>query len=93
MVSGGGRLAPAGQDVEDDVGASGRPRAAPRAQAASTAGRPSLSTAVRIVDHLPVAVVAAGQLAPDPLQAGGSTQSLNGAPLRSAPGLRASTGT
>jgi hypothetical protein len=46
------------------------------------------------VDHLPIAVVGTGELAPHTLhRSTGSTQSLKGAPLRKAPGLRASTGT
>src|SRR5262249_8809400 len=45
------------------------------------------------VDHLPIAIVGVGELAPQRSIAAGSTQSLKGAPLRSAPGLRASTGT
>ncbi len=45
------------------------------------------------LDELPVAVVGACELALDASCAPGNTQSLNGAPLRSAPGLRARTGT
>ena len=46
------------------------------------------------LDHLPVAVVGAGfSLRRTRSSAAGSTQSWKGAPLRSAPGLRASTGT
>ena len=48
---------------------------------------------VEDVDHLPIAIVGSGELASDPLIAAGNTQSLKGAPLRKAPGLRASTGT
>ncbi len=44
-------------------------------------------------DELPVAVVGACELRWMRSSAAGSTQSLNGAPLRSAPGLRARTGT
>ena len=46
------------------------------------------------VDHLPIAVMGARKLARRTRSiAAGSTQSLKGAPLRKAPGLRASTGT
>jgi hypothetical protein len=45
------------------------------------------------VDHLPVAIVGAGELAPHALHRGRQNPVLEGAPLRSAPGLRASTGT
>ena len=37
-------------------------------QAASTAGNPSVSTAARMLDHLPVAVVGTGELAPHAVQ-------------------------
>src|ERR1700752_947640 len=62
-------------------------------QAASTAARPSLSTAVRMLTiwRSPSAVPASlRRICPNPA---GSTQSLNGAPFLSAPGLRARTGT
>jgi hypothetical protein len=42
---------------------------------------------------LPIAVVDAGELRRTRSIAAGSTQSLKGAPMRKAPGLRASTGT
>jgi hypothetical protein len=48
------------------------------------------------VDHLPIAVVDAGELAPYALHGGRQHPFLEGcavAPLRRAPGLRASTGT
>jgi hypothetical protein len=44
------------------------------------------------VDHLPIAVVGAGELAPDALHRG-RQHPVKGAPLRRAPGLRTSTGT
>ena len=62
-------------------------------QAASTTGKPSLSTVVRIatICRSPSALPASlRRIRASPV---GSGQSLNGAPLRSAPGLRASTGT
>src|SRR6266567_2867770 len=61
-------------------------------QAASTAGSPSVSTAVRMstICRLPSSRLA--NLRRTRSIAAGSTQSLNGAPLRKAPGLRASTG-
>ena len=55
--------------------------------------QPVIRHATQDLDHLPVAVIAALQLTPDRGHRRGSTQSLNGAPLRSAPGLRARTGT
>src|SRR5271169_5754146 len=63
------------------------------AQAASTAGNPSVSTAERMATiwRSPSSVPAS--LRRTRSSAAGSTQSLNGAPLRRAPGLRASTGT
>jgi hypothetical protein len=45
------------------------------------------------LNHLAATVVAAFSLRRIPAKAGGSTQSLNGAPLRRAPGLRARVGT
>ena len=45
------------------------------------------------LDHLTVAVVGALQHVPNAFQAGRQQPSLEGAPLRSAPGFRASTGT
>ena len=49
---------------------------------------------VEDVDHLPIAVIGAGKLSPHTRSiAAGSTQSLKGAPLRKAPGLRIRTGT
>src|ERR1700761_1431918 len=63
------------------------------AQAASTAGNPSVSTAERMATiwRSPSSVPAS--LRRTRSSAAGSTQSLNGAPLRRAPGLRARTGT
>ena len=69
------------------------PPASASAQAASTAARPSVSTADENLHHLPVAVVRPFSLRRTRSRFAGSTQSLNGAPFRSAPGLRASTGT
>jgi hypothetical protein len=61
--------------------------------AASTACSPSVSTTVRIstICRLPSSTPAS--LRRIRSMAAGSTQSLKGAPLRRAPGLRASTGT
>src|SRR5919106_4686409 len=63
------------------------------AQAASTAGSPSVSTAPRISTICRSPSGAARSLRRTRSMAAGSTQCLNGAPLRRAPGLRASTGT
>jgi hypothetical protein len=60
---------------------------------ASTAGSPSLSTAVRLLTiwrSLSAAPASLRWIRSRPV---GSTQSLNGTPFLSAPGLRASTGT
>ena len=62
-------------------------------QAASTAGSPSLNTAARILTNCRSPSLEPASLRRTRSSAAGSTQSLNGAPLRSAPGLRASTGT
>jgi hypothetical protein len=62
-------------------------------QAASTAGRPSLRTAVRMSTNRRSPSAAPTSLRRTRSSPAGSTQFLNGAPLRSAPGLRASTGT
>ena len=62
-------------------------------QAASTAVEPVGQNGGQDRDHLPIAVIGAVQLARTRSIADGRTQSWNGAPLRSAPGLRASTGT
>ena len=48
---------------------------------------------VEDVDHLPIAIVGAGELAPYTFNRRGLHPVLEGAPLRKAPGLRASTGT
>jgi len=48
---------------------------------------------VEDVDHLPIAVIGAGEPAPNPLACGRQHPVLEGAPLCKAPGLRASTGT
>ena len=91
----GGRragIALADQDVENDVGgvdAVGDRFGAGRLDRRQPVGEHRGED----IDHLPVAVVDAGELARTRSIAAGSTQSLNGAPLRSAPGLRASTGT
>jgi GDP-D-mannose dehydratase len=60
---------------------------------ASTAGNPSVSTAARTLTtrRLPSSLLAS--LRRRHSKADGSSQSLNGAPLRRAPGLRAGTGT
>src|SRR6266568_116585 len=63
------------------------------AQAASTAGSPSVSTAVRMSTICRLPSSTAASLRRTRSIAAGSTQSLKGAPLRKAPGLRASTGT
>ncbi len=58
-----------------------------------TRGQTVSQHGVEDVDHLPITVVSAGKPALDRSSAAGSSQSLKGAPLRKAPGLRASTGT
>ena len=92
IVAGGRGLAPAGQDVEDDIG---RVDALPQRLGAGGLDRRQAVAQHRAedLDHLPVAVAAPASLRRTRSSAAGSTQSLNGAPLRSAPGLRASTGT
>ena len=62
------------------------------AQAASTAANPSVSTAARILTICRSPSADPASLRRTRSSAAGSTQSLNGAPLRSAPGLRARTG-
>ena len=80
-------LMAAGERIQDDVSAGD-----PGFERFRT-GRLDSSQAVgenggEDLDHLPVAVVAAFQLAPDAIDVTpGSTQSLNGAPFRSAPGF------
>jgi hypothetical protein len=63
------------------------------AQAASTAGNPSVRTALRMSTICRLPSSAPASLRRTRSIAAGNTQSLNGAPLRRAPGLRASTGT
>ena len=82
-------IAPPGQDVENDVA-----RVECGAERLST-GRLDRTEAVgqyrtEDVDHLPITVIGGSELATN---APGSSQFLKGAPLRSAPGLRAKTGT
>jgi len=79
----------AGQDVENHIG---RMHAVADGLGAGRLDRrqPIGKHRGEDVDHLSIAVVSVGELAPHPA---GKTQSLNGAPLRKAPGLRASTGT
>lgn len=62
-------------------------------QAASTAGSPSCSTAPRMLTICRSPSSTPASLRLTRAMPAGSTQSLKGAPLRSAPGLRASTGT
>ena len=82
----------AGEDVEDDVG--GVDAVGDRLGAGGlNRGQSVGEHCGEDVDHLPIAVIDAGELAPHALHRGRNTQSLNGAPLRRAPGLRASTGT
>ena len=63
------------------------------AQAASTAGSPSVSTAASTATIWRSPSLEPASLRRTRSSAGGSTQCLNGAPLRRAPGLRASAGT
>ena len=71
------------EDVDDDVVPNGRPRTAPGGRRPPPLATPSVKTRgpLRIFpDHLPVAVVGPGKLAPHASPApSGSTQSLNGA--------------
>jgi hypothetical protein len=69
------------------------PWAIASAQAASTAGKPSVSTAERMSTNCRLQSSAPASLRRTRSIAAGSTQSLKGVPLRKAPGLRASTGT
>ena len=62
-------------------------------QAFSTAGNPSVSTAARILTICRSPLSDPASLRRTRSNAASSTQSLNGAPLRRAPGLRARTGT
>jgi methyl-accepting chemotaxis protein len=62
-------------------------------QVTSTAGRPSVRTALRMSTICRLPSSAPASLRRMRSIAAGSTQSLKGAPLRKAPGLRASTGT
>ena len=81
-----------GQDVENDI--RGMDAVSDRLSASRLDGRQTVGQhRVEDIDYLPIAIVGTGELAPDPSIADGSTQSLKGAPLRKAPGLRASTGT
>ena len=85
-------IALASQNVEDDVGgmnAVGDCLGAGSFDCGQAVGQ----NGVEDVDHLSIAVVDAGELRRTRSIAAGSTQSLKGAPLRKAPGLRASTGT
>src|ERR1700730_700765 len=68
------------------------PLASVSAQAASPAGSPSASTAVRMSTICRLPSSAPASLRRTRSIDAGSTQSLKGAPLRKAPGLRASTG-
>jgi len=87
-----GRITLAGQDVEHDIG--GMNAVSGRLGAGCFDGRQAVGqNRIEDVDHLPVAIVGTGELAPHTSIAAGSTQSLKGAPLRKAPGLRVSTGT
>ena len=84
-------IALAGENVEDDVG--GVDAVGERFGAGCFDRRqPVGEHRDQDVDHLPIAVIGPG-LRRTRSMAAGSTQSLKGAPLRRAPGLRASTGT
>lgn len=81
-----------GQDVDDDIGGMNAVRQS------LCAGRIDREQSVRQhsgedLHHLPVAIVAAAQFAPDPIQPDGRAQSRKGAPFLSAPGFLARTGT
>jgi hypothetical protein len=78
-------VALAGQDVEDDIGGVDAMGDRLGAGGLSTAVR--MSTICRLPSSTPASLCRTRSMA------AGSTQSLNGAPLRKAPGLRASTGT
>ena len=56
-------------------------------QAASTAGSPSVSTAVEDIDHLPIAVIDAGELAPHTLHGGRQHPVLEGGAVAQGAGL------
>lgn len=81
-----------GQDVEHDVAADGA-----ASDRLGTGGldciKPVAGHRAQDTDHLAIAIGMAAKAPPDPLERGGSGQSLNGAPLRNAPGFLASTGT
>lgn len=76
------------QDIDDDIG--GVDTLAQRLQtSASTAGRPSLSTVVRMLTIWRSPSATSASLRRTRSSAAGRIQSLNGAPFLSAPGLRA----
>jgi hypothetical protein len=81
----------AGEDVENDIG--GMNSVGDRFGTSRLDRRPSVSTAVRMstICRLPSSMLAS--LRRTRSMAAGSTHFLKGAPLRKAPGLRASTGT
>lgn len=86
------RITPAGEDVEHDIGgmdAMGNCLGAGRLDGWQAVSQ----NRVEDVDHLPIAIVGTGELAPHTFYRSGQHQSLKGAPLPKAPGLRASTGT
>ena len=86
------RITLAGQDVEHDIG--GMNAVSDRLGAGCFDGRQAVGqNRVEDVDHLPIAIVGTGELAPYTFDRSRKHQSLKGAPLRKAPGLRASTGT
>ena len=90
----GGRagIALASEDVEDDVG--GVDAVSDRLGAGDFDRRqPVGEHRGEDVDHLPIAVAAPASLRRTRSIAAGRIQSLKGAPLRKAPGLRARTGT
>ena len=85
-------LAAPGQDVDDDI--SGMDALTQRFLARRLdRGQTVAQHRAEDGDHLPIAISHVGKLAAHSLQPDGSSQSLNGAPFRSAPGLRAKTGT
>src|SRR5262249_58143757 len=86
-----GGLTLSSQDVEHDIG--GMHAMTERFSTGGLNGQQSIGQhRVEDVDHLAIAIIGVGKLAPYSIAAG-KTQSLKGAPLRRAPGLRASTGT
>ena len=81
-----------GQDIENDIG--GMDAVTERLGTGRFhRGQTVSQHRVEDVDHLPIAIVGAGKLAPDPLARGRQHPVFGRSTVAQAPGLRASTGT